>query len=479
MEINNQVNSSVEITYTPQNRVSVFIPLILIALLNVFVSFCLFLIILSGGQVSFLLESGLIYRYIALYSSQVLFLLFLILEISLISWLIWILFKKKLQISFKTIFLVFLITSVFCIVGLKIFNQIKLEYERKKIETQNPIKQGVQNYDFTKPILINNNESVKNSITLENNKIVWLENLSSTNTRTNEDIWIPPQVFTFVFDDINSTGEIIQVSDNKNKDFESIRKDNVKMYDGVIYWIENPGTLMQYDPITKQRKSLANKYVQFIDNGYENNIFYEKSSDIHNNDSKLYSMDVKTGEISTPLALNLQTYGGSFFGQYICYYTINFKLGQANWQTKKMTEFDLPKPHSELYYGPSINQCNENFLGYSISLREVNFGKSIEWYKYDFNTKQNMLIKRLPTYSGNFQEGDGKVYNNMFYYMGSDRKVYAMDLTTKQEKVLVSSNTGEIWDWQTDGKYLVYTVNNNLPDDSYIRNSLFLLKLTQ
>lgn len=336
--------------------------------------------------------------------------------------------------------------------------------KQQETEGKSPTPITAKQYDFSKPVAIDAGGGIKKAIAIEGNKAVWFR-VSGAG-----EVYRPTQIYLFEFAQEDSKGTMVQVSNNRGNDRLEAQGDKIALLNGKVYWLQNGGNLNVYDPDAQKTELLATD-LRLIASGYKDDLLVGKASDYFGfGNLALYRLNTVLKH-TDPIRVDVKNLRGMISsGQYICYDQGQGAIGRFNWETNETIVFERKSadPAETLF----LDQCAKEYVLYAISSEGGESGAGIEWYKYDMDTKNNQMIKRLSAYSGRPAENKGVIHGNYFYYFSSDKKIYERNLGTGREKVLVSGN---IDDWKIDDDSLLYSVDTS--SNHTYSNALYLLEI--
>lgn len=430
-----------------------YLILIIFGIINAFLSEFLYVLIgslLFSGQGALVLLIGPIYIFST--SIPFLYFLFLLVEIP-IAVLVSTLLLRRLNRSEQRYIVSFLIAVVLFIILQIAALVIPPLFKQAATERKNPIESGAKQYDFSQATLFDSRQSAKNTLSIEGNKIVWIEHTKEYPTYPNN-IW---NVFLFEFDSATSQGVSTQVSNLDNAKHGS--PESAGVFDGKVYWTQD-ADLYVYDSPSKKSELLV-KGVGHIYGKYKNFLIYSHGSNpsIYGiKESGLFVYDQSSKQETDLSSQIANAFGIISKDEYLCYASAKNPsfgknlIGRYNILTKQNDSVKTELENIQLTYGFQVLDCNGKYIAYKFGAQTTPGTPSpTELRIYSFDQDKNILVKRFDNRIGSVQ---GKFVGDAFYYSSDDNKILKRDLIGGVESVILSESG--LADWDIDNSYVVY-----------------------
>jgi len=319
---------------------------------------------------------------------------------------------------------------------------------------------GEKQYDFSKPILLNDKLSEKSPILMENNKIVWIDQIE-WNAQTKESLY---EMFLAEFYPTESkitTTKVINFNIPLGKGFSN----SVTILNGQVYYIQD-NNLFDYDPISKNSKLLLKDVTDILGVGSGYLVLNKVDTFLYNLSSG-EKINIEFLKIDKKEKILIS-------GQNMIYVSENI-IQTPSPRKKEIRNFDIVLKKDSALLNVEIPYQYEpkiliNYTGDYITYDSYNNGGTAEEIVvYKISTGEKILTKPQGYYyptggseSTYYPEIKvGRISGDYLYYgLENKSKIIKLNLLTSKEEVLVENDESLIlvtsgW-WDTNGEYLVY-----------------------
>jgi hypothetical protein len=339
-----------------------------------------------------------------------------------------------------------------------------------------------QNYDFTKKTLIYSGNTIVSNLKIDGDKIIWASNIRKQN-----DVFGISQLNLFKFNGGANTGSLSKIAD-LGKDFGY----NAQIVGDLVYWVEktnlNQGKMLSYDTQTKQTKQIADKISGIV---ATSNDYLMLTDDSINQEKILWN--TKTNEKTKPDFLkNPNILGGNFVyfqedfnkestfvtqksdikGSYdgLAQTDKGFYVYRQSDPASYIKRYNLTNKNTETILpisqvSTSFIAANNDYLVYNLVDHNQ---KKNELVVRDLKNNKNIISKPETYNSVNTPHFIGKIVNNkLFYESDYSGKINILNFADGKQSNIEIATTGTS-QWDSDGKYIVYSDRSNNEAEIFI-----------